>query len=272
MAAMMLAAQESQENQPMMMQPMTQQPGMPPPAPGAPMPVQQQTQWMPMPEAMPGCPSGLEYLTQLDQLVIKQKVELMEMFTGMETNNKYELKNSMGQTCYKAAEKSNFCERQCCGPLRSFEMLINDNTNREVLHLTRPLKCQSACCFCCLQEVDVTSPVTGETIGLIRQKCDPCLPVFEIQDASGNAVFEIKGPCCQINCCNDINFPITTNDGTEVGKITKQWTGIMKEAYTDADNFGVTFPLDLDVKMKATLLGAVFLLDFMFFEQPQNNS
>lgn len=45
----------------------------------------------------------------------------------------------------------------------------------------------------------------------------------------------------------------------------------MKEAYTDADNFGVTFPLDLDVKMKATLLGAVFLLDFMFFEQPQNS-
>jgi len=266
MAAMALAAQQQQE-----MQPMMQQPGstMPPAPPGAP---QQQTQWMPMPEAMPGCPSGLEYLTQLDQLVIKQKVELMEMFTGFETNNKYELKNSMGQTCYKAAEKSNFCERQCCGPLRSFEMFINDNTGREVIHLTRPLKCQSACCFCCLQEVDVTSPVTGETLGLIRQKCHPCLPIFEVQDASGNAIFEIKGPFCQINCCNDINFPITTNDGTEVGKITKQWTGILKEAYTDADNFGVTFPLDLDVKLKSTLLGAVFLIDFMFFEQQANNN
>jgi hypothetical protein len=47
----------------------------------------------------------------------------------------------------------------------------------------------------------------------------------------------------------------------------------VKEAFTDADNFGVgvSFPLDLDVKVKATLLGAVFLIDFMFFEKSQNN-
>ena len=37
----------------------------------------------------------------------------------------------------------------------------------------------------------------------------------------------------------------------EVGKISKQWTGVMKEAFTDADNFGVNFPVDLDVKVKA---------------------
>ena len=36
--------------------------------------------------------------------------------------------------------------------------------------------------------------------------------------------------------------------------------------FTDAQNFGVTFPIDLDVKMKATLLGATFLIDFMYFE------
>lgn len=257
MAMGVLAAEAMAEQQ----QPMMQQPGA---APG-------QTQWMPVPEAIPGVPAGLEYLSQLDQLVVKQKIELMEMFTGIETNNKYELRNSMGQTCYKA-EKSNFCERQCCGPLRSFDMLINDNTGLEVIHLDRPLKCQSCCCFCCLQEVDVTSPVTGETLGMIRQKCHPFLPIFEVQDASGQAIFDIKGPFCVIACCGDVNFPISTPDGTEVGKVTKQWTGFIKEAYTDADNFGVTFPLDLDVKLKATLLGAVFLIDFMFFEQPQNNN
>ena len=37
----------------------------------------------------------------------------------------------------------------------------------------------------------------------------------------------------------------------EVGKISKQWTGVMKEAFTDADNFGVNFPVDLDVKVKS---------------------
>ena len=36
--------------------------------------------------------------------------------------------------------------------------------------------------------------------------------------------------------------------------------------FTDADNFGVTFPIDLDVKMKATLLGATILIDYVYFE------
>ena len=71
----------------------------------------------------------------------------------------------------------------------------------------------------------------------------------------------------------DQNFrTYCTLDGTEVGKITKQWTGIVKESLTDADNFGVTFPLDLDARVKATLLGAVFLMDFMYFEEPSNNN
>ena len=56
--------------------------------------------------------------------------------------------------------------------------------------------------------------------------------------------------------------------------------------FTDSDNFGVNFPIDLDVKVwyqltynmidylfqvKATLLGATFLIDFMYFEKQSNN-
>ena len=35
----------------------------------------------------------------------------------------------------------------------------------------------------------------------------------------------------------------------QVGKITKQWSGIGRELFTDSDNFGVSFPKDLDVKV-----------------------
>ena len=31
-----------------------------------------------------------------------------------------------------------------------------------------------------------------------------------------------------------------------------------------------SFPMDLDVRMKATLIGAMFLIDFMFFEKKGN--
>lgn len=47
---------------------------------------------------------------------------------------------------------------------------------------------------------------------------------------------------------------------SRVGRITKQWSGLGKEYFTDADNFGISFPMDLDVNMKAVMLGAVFLI------------
>ena len=34
-------------------------------------------QWMPKPE-VPGCPPGLEYLTQIDQLLVHQAVQLLD--------------------------------------------------------------------------------------------------------------------------------------------------------------------------------------------------
>lgn len=57
-----------------------------------------------------------------------------------------------------------------------------------------------------------------------------------------------------------------------VGKISKQWSGLAKEIFTDADNFGIQFPMDLDVKMKATMLAACFLIDFMYFEDNGNRN
>ena len=85
-------------------------------------------------------------------------------------------------------------------------------------------------------------------------------------------MLKIKGPICTWSLCGDVSFDVLSADGGEkVGKITKQWTGLALEAFTDADNFGISFPMDLDVKIKATLLGAVFLIDFMFFEDSGNN-
>lgn len=49
-------------------------------------------------------------------------------------------------------------------------------------------------------------------------------------------------------------------NGDEVGKISKQWSGLAREMFTDADFFGINFPMDLDARMKAVMLGACFLI------------
>jgi len=48
--------------------------------------------------------------------------------------------------------------------------------------------------------------------------------------------------------------------------ILKKWTGLLKEGFTDADNFGVNFPSDWPVELKTLALGAVLLIDFVHFE------
>ena len=48
-------------------------------------------------------------------------------------------------------------------------MKILDNMQREVIHLSRPLRCQCCCCPCCLQEIEVQSP-PGTVIGYVEQK------------------------------------------------------------------------------------------------------
>ena len=84
----------------------------------------------------------------------------------------------MGQQVYFAAEESDCCTRQCCGPLRkgaislfpisvyhtreivsktyqigqtsfvrSFEMTILDNNSREVARFKRPFNCTCRCCL-----------------------------------------------------------------------------------------------------------------------------
>jgi Ni,Fe-hydrogenase III small subunit len=40
--------------------------------------VVQPQQWVAPVEAIPGCPPGLEYLTGLDQILVKQQIDLLE--------------------------------------------------------------------------------------------------------------------------------------------------------------------------------------------------
>ncbi|XP_055304777.1 phospholipid scramblase 1-like isoform X2 [Sitodiplosis mosellana] len=222
-------------------QPIAAQP-MPMPIAAQPQPGPNSGTWMIAPTVTPNCPPGLEYLASVDQLLVHQKVELLEVITGIETNNQYEIKNTLGQRVYFAAEDNDCCTLNCCGPSRPFDMKIFDVNQREVMRFDRPLACSSCCFPCCLQSLVVSAPV-------------------------GNVI----GPCCTFSCGGDVEFKILSLNGNQVGKISKQWSGLAKEMFTDADNFGISFPMDLDVCMKAVMLGACILIDMMFFETTDDN-
>ncbi|KAH8297694.1 hypothetical protein KR054_005775 [Drosophila jambulina] len=259
-------------------QPVITQPGMGPGMGGPGMPPGMQPgmgqggpagDWMSIPSGIPNCPRGLEYLTTIDQLLVKQKVELLEAFTGFETNNKFSIKNALGQKVYYAVEDNDCCTRNCCGPSRPFDMRVFDNYQQEVIHMHRPLACSSCLFPCCLQSIEVSAP-PGNVIGTIEQEWSICSPSFRILNHIGDTVLRIQGPFCTFSLCGDVEFDVVSLTGEKVGKISKQWSGLAREIFTDADFFGISFPLDLDVRMKAVLLGATFLIDAMFFEKAGN--
>uniref|UniRef100_A0A3B1JDW4 Phospholipid scramblase n=1 Tax=Astyanax mexicanus TaxID=7994 RepID=A0A3B1JDW4_ASTMX len=218
---------------------------------------------------MPGCPAGLEYLTQVrdDTLLLKMSCVciLCAALAGFESNNKYEIRNAMGQNVFYAVEENDCLTRQCCGPLRSFTIRVLDNFGQEVITVNRPLKCMSCFFPCCLQELEVQSP-PGNIVGYVLQEWHPFLPKFTIKNEHREPVLKLQGPFCGWSCLPDVDFEIMTMDDVSIGKISKQWTGLLREAFTDADNFGIQFPMDLDVRMKAVMIGLCFLIDFMFFE------
>lgn len=133
----------------------------------------------------PNCPPGLEYLTTVDQLFVKQKVEglegifklqlklkyslvtdstykikinLFSVLTGFETRNRFTVKNKQGEKVYFAIEDSDCCSRNCCGACRAFDMKILDNFENEVIHLELTFQSESVgCCACCLRVNKITS-------------------------------------------------------------------------------------------------------------------
>ena len=270
-----------QPQQPIIQQPMIQQPVAQQPVAQQPVVVQQPVQtgkhWMPQVAAIQGCPPGLEYLTQLDQVWVKQTKDLLEMVLPWEVANSYRVFNAHHQQCYYAFEVSNVLCRQYCGTKRSFSMKISDNAGQLIFSVDRPWACWSQ--FICDDEVTVSMP-DGSVLGKVSQNISCWKGSWEISDQSETPRFRIKGPCCNCTmgcgCCStaDYNIYELGNDEEPIGKISKEWSGFIAENFTDADNFGVYFPLNLEVEMKATFIGAVFLIDFMYYEsgpQKQND-
>lgn len=113
-------------------------------------------------------------------------------------------------------------------------MRIRDNQDQDVLWMSRPLACSNCCCPCCLQSMEVTSPTDG-LLGSLRQDWTLCKPKFSVLNAAGDVVLKIEGPCIPCRCFADVEFFIYALDGvTQVGKITKQFSGLLREAFTDA--------------------------------------
>ena len=198
-------------------------------------------------------------LDQTQALVVHQQKEMTEIFTGFETRNRYVVRNEHGQElCFALEEKGNIFLRWFLKALRPFSILITDLQGALLYHLVRPFRFF-------FHEMDVFDQ-NGGLVGKIKKRFSIVRRIYSVFDATGREVCELFGPVF-----HPWTFKIRIGK-QEVGKITKKWSGLFKEGFTDADNFGVTFPAEADKSQKALMLGAVFLIDFVHFENKNKSN
>ncbi|XP_053455834.1 phospholipid scramblase 4-like isoform X2 [Nycticebus coucang] len=123
-----------------------------------------------------------------------------------------------------------------------------------------------------LTQMEVQCP-PGVTLGFVKQDWSLCRAVYSIQNEKKESEMRVRGPCILTDGGSDSVYEVTSPDGvSHIGRIIRQWRGVLSLT-TDADHFDIQFPLDLDVKMKAMIFGACFLIDFMYYEGiPQQDS
>jgi uncharacterized protein YxjI len=140
---------------------------------------------------------------------------------------------------------------------RPFTISVLDRDGTPVLQVRRPFRFY-------FHRADVVDG-EGKLLGSIEKRFSVLRRNYAVFDGSGQEAFQLYGPLL-----HPWTFEIRQG-GQEVGKITKKWSGLLKEGFTDADDFGVKFPAGWDIRLKALFLGAVFLIDFVHFEDKGNN-
>lgn len=195
----------------------------------------------------------MELLHNLDTVVIKQQKELGEILTGFETRNRYKVLSKNGSELYSATEEGGSgLARLILKNLRPFEIVLRNRAGGEELRIRRPFRFY-------FHELEVLDN-KGVSLGTIRREFRLLRREYSVFDTRGNRTYSLFGPLLK-----PWTFQILERN-QELGKITKKWSGLLKEGFTDADNFAVEFPVNWEKERKALFLGAVFLIDFIHFE------
>ena len=204
----------------------------------------------------PNLPSVLQSVALLDKLVLKRMVGTR----GAE----YFVEKENGDRLFYALEdpdESMCCARSCYGSTRSFELIIMDQHMHELIHVSRPSRSFGYCCT--MENVTVFSP-PGTIIGYIIQEIS-FYQSFRIEDDSHETILRIKKHPFPQFICQKIKHNVLSRDGkVQVGEITKSWNGFLSELGRDY-KFEISFPADMDVKIKTLLLASSFILSVMYY-------
>lgn len=190
-------------------------------------------------------------------LVVAQKRELLELFTEFEGKNSYVVRDAEGTELLYAAEARKgilaFFLRSWLKAARPFTLAVATPGGERYLTIRRPWRWY-------FYRIDVADGA-GAPLGAVRRRFKILGRRYTIEGPGGEDLAELHGPLIR-----PWTFKLLIGD-REVGAIRKRWSGLLREAFTDADTFGVEFADPaLPLALRKLALAATFLIDFVHFE------
>lgn len=195
-------------------------------------------------------------LSQFNPIFVKQVHELAEFF-GFETRNKYQISDSSQKIIGYAAEQQkgflNFLARQFLGHWRSFEVHFFTVDRQPLLVGHHPFRWY-------FERIEVKD-IQGQKLGALQKRFSIFSKKFDVEDESGKVIMQVSSPIWRI-------WTFTfSHRGRKLATISKKWSGLFSEVFTDKDNFmiDVTDSQVSENSRKILLVASVFV-DLLYFE------
>lgn len=199
-----------------------------------------------------------DHFRAADRLTVRQKKKWMEILLSFELTNKYDVYAGGTSPTLRVEEQGGgfvgFLLRMILSAARPFHAHVVDApTGRVLMRLHRRFRF-------IFHRLEVIAG-NGEKIGAVERRWSWLRRVYDIHDAQGNAVLQVFGPFWK-----PWTFELRARE-QPVGVITKRWSGLGKELFTDADNFGVEMRDLPEPFHRALAFAALVLIDIVHFER-----
>ncbi|HLV67868.1 MAG TPA: phospholipid scramblase-related protein [Polyangiaceae bacterium] len=198
----------------------------------------------------------LAVLSRSTELHVIQRKELVELL-GFESRNKYSIQLDGSELLFAAEQGKGglaFLARMFLGHFRRFEIHFFDAARRMVMRAVHPFRW-----FFQRLEVELGD---GRVLGAVQQRFALLSKRFDVEDAQGNVLLRVSSPIWR-----PWTFVFLRNEA-EVARVEKKWSGLLGEAFTDADRFRVLFSAyDLRPDERALVLAAALFIDLQYFER-----
>ena len=194
------------------------------------------------------------------QLSLKQRKEWVEILVDFETRNQYAVRGPHGEELGTLAEEGGGLGRVLTRWLlrshRPLDAALCDRTGAVVLRLSRP--------FFFLFSDLLVADAGGQRVGSVQRRFGILHRRYDLRGASGLTFARVSGPIWRI-----WTFFVEAEDG-RAATIGKKWGGLLREAFADADTFGIDFSqASWSPEERAVIFSAAVSIDFDFFENNQ---